>query len=278
MSGSGYGGRHPMTSEDTSKDPPSKDRLRSEASFLEDARLVVSFLEGDACAFDRIYRKHGPRLFAAASMMGAGRADAADIVHEVFVIAMVRLWQIENPAALAPWLFQVLRHEAHRRVRDRRSLMYLEDREREVADIAAPVDPHTDAALVIADEIASTLRSSLAGLADRDREILAALVRRQISGHSEMLLNDTPPETGSRSAARMMTSRMRDRLMASRSALLVARHGQDSCRVLRRMLRDWDGAYDPVIRKRIARHIETCQPCLETRRRFAIEPHSEEPR
>lgn len=256
----------------------SKDETRADASFLEDAELVISFLEGDARAFDRIYRKHGPRLFAAACMMGAGRVDAADIVHEVFVIAMGRLWQIENPAALAPWLFQILRHEAHRRVRDRRSLMSLVDREQEVADIPAPVDPRTDAALVIADEIASTLRSSLAGLEDRDRELLASVVRRQILGGTEMTVSEAPHETVSRSAARMMTSRMRDRLMASRSALLVARHGQDSCRVLRRMLRDWDGAYDPVIRKRIARHIETCQPCLETRRRFSIEPHSEQPR
>lgn len=267
----------------TSKDASSKESMpretgRSDASFREDADLVESFLGGDARAFDRIYRKHGPRLFAAASMMGAGRSDAADIVHEVFAIAMGRLWQIENPASLAPWLFQILRHEAHRRVRDRRSLMYLEDREQEVADIPAPIDPRTDAAVVIAEEIASTMRSSLAGLADRDRELFASVVRRQILGRAAGSANNTPDGGASPSAARMMTSRMRDRLMASRSALLVALHGQDSCRVLRRMLRDWDGAYDPVIRKRISRHIETCHPCRETRRRFSIEPQSEEPR
>lgn len=273
-----------MTSEDTrSKDSPSKSRSskttrRSDASFREDAELVVSFLGGDARAFDRIYRKHGPGLFAAAAMMGAGRVDAADIVHEVFAIAMGRLWQIENPAALAPWLFQILRHEAHRRVRVRRSLVYLEDREQEVADIPAPVDPRTDAAVVIAEEIASTVRSSLAGLEDRDRELFASVVRRQVLGRVAETSNDSPQDGASPSAARMMTSRMRDRLIASRSALLVALHGQESCRVLRRMLRDWDGAFDPVVRKRIARHIETCQPCLETRRRFSFEPHSGEPR
>lgn len=256
----------------------SKDTSPSDASFREDAELVVSFLDGDARAFDRIYRKHGPRLFAAASMMGAGHSDAADIVHEVFAIAMSHLWQIENPAALAPWLFQILRHEAHRRVRDRRSLMFLVDREQEVADIPAPVDPHNEAASVIADEFASTLRSSLAGLEVRDRELLASVVRRQIMGRTDVTANETLNGSTSPSAIRMMTSRMRDRLMASRSALLVARHGQDSCWVLRRMLRDWDGAYDPVMRKRIGRHIEACQPCRETRRRFSIEPHSEEPR
>ncbi|MGA0877776.1 MAG: sigma factor [Ilumatobacteraceae bacterium] len=235
------------------------------ASVREDADLVSSYLQGDLQAFDRIYRKHGPRLVVAASMMGAGRGEAVDVVHEVFAIAMVRLWQIENPEALTAWLYRIMRNETYRRTRDRRSLTSLLDRESEVNDIPAPIDPHTEAATAIADEIAAVLRRSVAGLENRDRDLFASVVRERLLGRSQTY-------GASDSTRRMMTSRMRDRLKASQAALLVALHGRDSCTGLRRLLPDWDGEYDPILRKRITRHIESCSTCRDTRHRLASTP------
>lgn len=235
------------------------------ASVQEDADLVASYLSGDSRAFERIYQKHSPRLVVAATMMGAGRGDAADVVHEVFAIAMVRMWQLENPAALTAWLYRITRHETYRRTRDRHSLTSLIDRESEVHDLPAPIDPHTEGATAIADEVATILRRSVAGLEDRDRDLFATVVRERLMGrNSEYGASD--------STRRMMTSRMRDRLMASQAALLVALHGRDSCGDLRRILRDWDGEYDPVLRKRISRHIVACSICRETGHRLSIAP------
>lgn len=232
------------------------------ASVREDAHLVSSYLQGDSRAFERIYRKHSPRLVAAASMLGAGRIDAFDVVHEVFAIAMVRLWQIENPEALTAWLFRIMRNETYRRSRDRRLLTSLIDREGEIHDIPAPLDPHNEAATAIADEFAIVLRRSVDGLEERDRLLFASMVRERLLGRSSTC-------GASDSTRRMMNSRMRDRLIASQAALLVARYGRDACRELRRLLRDWDGEFHPVLRKRISRHIETCATCDDTRRRLS---------
>lgn len=243
------------------------DALQRNASAQEDADLVSSYLSGDAQAFERIYQKHGPRLLVAASMMGAGRTDASDVVHEVFAIAMVRLWQIENPEALTAWLFRIQRNEIYRRSRDRRSLASIIDRESEIHDIPAPIDPHTEAAAAIADEAAIIFRRSVEGLEARDRVLFAAVVRERLEGKT---LDSACAVTDS--TTRMMTLRMRDRLMASRASLLVALHGQESCDGLRRLLKNWDGEYGPVLRKRLGRHIEACSTCSETRHRFSIGP------
>lgn len=235
------------------------------ASVREDADLVSSYLKGDTQAFERIYRKHGPRLIVAASMMGVGRSEAVDVVHEVFAIALVRLWQIQNPEALTAWLYRIMRNETYRHSRDRRSLTSILDRESEIQDVPAPTDPHTEAAITIADEFATILRRSVAGLEVRDRDLFAAVVRERSVGRSASY-------GATDSTRRMMTSRMRDRLVASHAALLVALHGRDSCRNLRRLLPDWDGEYDPILRKRISRHIESCSICRETRHQHSIGP------
>jgi len=68
---------------------------------------------------------------------------------------------------------------------------------------------------------------------------------------------------------RLMTLRMRERLWVSRSAYLVARHGQQISPLLRQVLRNWSGDFRPLIRKRVTRHMDSCPQCTDTRFRFS---------
>jgi hypothetical protein len=47
----------------------------------------------------------------------------------------------------------------------------------------------------------------------------------------------------------------------------VARTGQDSCPELASLLQGWDGQLTVLLRKRITRHLETCEVCSEEKRR-----------
>ncbi|MDF2743819.1 MAG: putative polymerase subfamily sigma factor, partial [Actinomycetia bacterium] len=49
----------------------------------------------------------------------------------------------------------------------------------------------------------------------------------------------------------------------------MARLGRDDCPDLSRVLADWDGRFSPLIRKRVARHVDSCEVCGAARRKLA---------
>ena len=58
---------------------------------------------------------------------------------------------------------------------------------------------------------------------------------------------------------------------AQRQALLIARRGSSECEELGVVLAGWDGTFSPLIRKRVARHIDGCEVC-ENRRKLMVSP------
>jgi Viral BACON domain len=71
--------------------------------------------------------------------------------------------------------------------------------------------------------------------------------------------------------AYVLLNRLRAQVERSLGALLVARLGRDDCPDLATILTGWDGRFSPLIRKRVARHVDTCEICSE-RRRTAASP------
>jgi hypothetical protein len=70
--------------------------------------------------------------------------------------------------------------------------------------------------------------------------------------------------------ANTMVGRLRETIERSLGALLVARRVQNdpgSCPELATVLHGWDGKFNILMRKRIARHIESCEACEDLRRR-----------
>jgi hypothetical protein len=71
----------------------------------------------------------------------------------------------------------------------------------------------------------------------------------------------------SRSQAHVLASRACGQFETSLGVLLVARSGRASCATLDELLAYWDGQLTPLLRKRLARHIQHCDICGQRRRR-----------
>lgn len=74
-----------------------------------DAELVASARAGDAAALGVLLERHRPRLFATALAILGFRADAEDVVQESFVIALQRIGDVRDPAAIGAWLQMIVR-------------------------------------------------------------------------------------------------------------------------------------------------------------------------
>jgi RNA polymerase sigma factor (sigma-70 family) len=88
---------------------------------LRDARLAT---EGDARAFERLYRKHVPRVHGLARRM-VGHEEADELTQDVFVRAWERLETFRGEAAFGTWIHRVAinvmlaRQEVRKRERGR---------------------------------------------------------------------------------------------------------------------------------------------------------------
>jgi RNA polymerase sigma-70 factor (ECF subfamily) len=57
-------------------------------------------------AFEQVYRTHAPRLFGLACRL-VGRADAEDLLQEIFLTAYRKLEQYKGESTLGTWLFRL---------------------------------------------------------------------------------------------------------------------------------------------------------------------------
>jgi hypothetical protein len=100
------------------------------------------------------------------------------------------------------------------------------------------------------------------GLNPGDREVFELAVRHELPA----------PEVGaalgvSVAHAHARLSRARAQLERALGALLVARTGRRDCPELEQMLQSWDGRLTALVRKRVSRHVESCETCSERQRR-----------
>lgn len=77
---------------------------------LTDADLVAAAGAGRADALGVLWQPHRVALYAAAMAVLRDRDAAMDAVQETFVIALTRLDDIRDPAAVGGWLHRVVRN------------------------------------------------------------------------------------------------------------------------------------------------------------------------
>ena len=231
-----------------------------------DTQLVASYLAGDRSALGSIYDRYGQSLFDTATAMTNNRDDASDMVQDVFVLAAERLGQLRDPSRLKPWLFAILRNEVYRRSR-RRSRQSLTDFSAPEHDAMLPSTPSSSEAVddaIDGAELAELVRSAASGLDARDQLVLELSVRQGLSGDD---LADALGVTAQQSYG--LVHRMRERTERSLGAYCVARRGRKECEELDRILQGWSGDFTVLLRKRVSRHIDDCNTCERSRRRFA---------
>jgi RNA polymerase sigma factor (sigma-70 family) len=233
-----------------------KDQQVSEQT---DAQLVAGVLGGDRDAFAAMYDRYADRLHDFCWSVLRDRDEAADAVQDTFVLVAKRLTQLNDPDRLRPWLYAVARSVALRRVRARKWVVLDE------AEDMADTDPGPDRA---AEQtmLRELVWSAAAGLSERDRALLDLHVRQGLDGAE---LGEAMGVTANH--AYVLLTRLRDQVERSLGALLVARQGRRDCTDLDALLSDWDGRYSPLMRKRVARHVDACAVCSD-RRRVMVSP------
>ncbi len=225
-----------------------------------DEQLVALALTGDRAAFAAIYDRYADRLHDFCVSILRDRDDAADAVQDAFLLAAERLVQLRDPQRLRPWLYAVARSVALRRVRDRKRYAPDFDFATQADTGALPQQAAEQAAL------RELVWSAAAGLSDRDRTLLDLHLRHGLEGAE--LGEAMGIGTGH---AYVLLTRLRGQLERSVGALLIARLGRRDCAELAELLKSWDGQFTPLVRKRIARHVDRCRTCGERRRR-AVSP------
>ncbi|OBK71985.1 RNA polymerase sigma factor [Mycobacterium sp. 1274761.0] len=224
-----------------------------------DAELAVAAAAGDRNAFAGIYDRYADRLHDFCIGMLRDRDSAADCVQDAFCIVSTSVGGLREPDKLRPWLYSIVRNEAHKRLRDLK-------RERpsdEMPDVVSnDASPDTLAHRM---ELANLISEAAGGLSDRDQAVLELAYRQGLDG-PELAMALGVTQTN----ANTMVGRLRDTIERSLGALLVARRVQadpGSCPELAAVLHGWDGKFNILMRKRIARHIESCNACEDLRSR-----------
>lgn len=231
-----------------------------------DAALVSAHLAGDRAALGALYDRFGAGLYDTARAMLRDPDGAADVVQEVFCVAAVKLPQLRDHSRVKPWLYAIARHEIYRRTKQRgrqRSLDAILD-EWGNDPVAAP-DPMADAGGAEAGELAELVRAAAAGLDEQDQLVLELSARQGLVGADLAAAMSVSVRH-----AHTLVFRMRERLERAVGAYIVTRGKRDECAELERVLAGWDGTFDVLWRKRIARHIDGCETCQVTRRGAAV--------
>lgn len=231
----------------------------------DDQDLVAAALGGDRTALAGIYDRHADRVHDMCLHMLRDHDEAADVCAEVFLVAFARLGQLRDPQRLRSWLFAIARHEVYRRSRRRsrtRLVEEVEQMDRLMSEQAALAAEELEAGTADAAAMVAVLRDAAAGLDERDRTVME-LQLQGLDGEELAAALGTSVATGYQHV-----HRMKERLERSVGAVLVARQGRADCDELDRVLRDWDGTFSVLWRKRVARHVDGCEVC--ERRRKAI--------
>jgi RNA polymerase sigma factor (sigma-70 family) len=224
--------------------------------------VVGRALAGERQAWAEIWDEHGLRLHAYARRLLSNPYDVDDVVADTFVTAAERLADLRDPAALRPWLYAICRRHVQRRweardkVRpvDEETLVRVVDSREEVVSRSG-----LDAA-----EATELLWAAAEGMGPADRELLALVLSSDLDSGDVARVTGQPAN-----AVYVRVSRLKDGLGRAAGALLVARHHREDCDELDAVLRDWDGLYSTVWRKRIARHVDGCEVCGGSRERVA---------
>jgi RNA polymerase sigma-70 factor (ECF subfamily) len=131
-----------------------------------DAELLRAIADGDRAAFDRLSRRHLDRAYGVALRMTGSRADAQDVVQDVFL----RLWLKPDSwrpgqAQFSTWLYRVVVNRC----------LDLKRRPKgtDLESVEEPQDPDANAEDSLLEvERSRALEAAVAELPDRQREAI----------------------------------------------------------------------------------------------------------
>ncbi|MEU6270401.1 RNA polymerase sigma factor [Saccharopolyspora shandongensis] len=138
-----------------------------------DAVLAARIANGDTGAFELVVRRYSDGILGMSLRMLGDRAEAEDVVQDVFMTAWRRAGELLEPAALRTWLFQIARRHClivlrRRRTRRTEPVDALPEHRGAVGAATLIVDPQR---AVEAGAGVLALRHALAGLPAKQRDV-----------------------------------------------------------------------------------------------------------
>jgi RNA polymerase sigma factor (sigma-70 family) len=238
---------------------------------MRDSDIVALLVSDDSGSVRRgleaAYATYADRIhdYAHGMLRTADPAAAADVTHDTFLIAQAKAPALRDPDRLRPWLYAIARNECLRVLRQtkRRDPIEYDDGTTHPALLAADAEGSPDMSTDLdRDDLRTLVTAAAAGLSPKDREVFDLSLRHDLRA----------PEVAAAlgvtdNAAHAMLSRVRGQFERALGALSVARHGRQSCDELDQLLTGWDGEFDALWRKRIARHVDSCATCSAVQKR-----------
>jgi RNA polymerase sigma factor (sigma-70 family) len=228
---------------------------------MRDLEIVALLTVGDSAGLEAAYTTYADRIhdYARYMLRGSSPEAAADVTQDTFLIALAKAGSLRDPGRFKPWLYAIARNECLRVIRTARRTTSLDPDDAD--NLAAEGSPDMSTGLA-GDDLRALVHAAAEGLSPKDREVFELGLRHDLSGP------DVARALGvSDNAAHAMLSRVRSQFERALGALMVAREGRGSCPTLDEMLQGWDGSFQPLWRKRIARHISECKDCARLEKR-----------
>ena len=95
------------------------------------SRLIPRVSRAELPAFEELYRQHSARLFSLAWRMCGTRADAEDLLQEIFLLAYRKLPDFRGDASVGTWLYRLAMN---------RCLDHLKSRQTRTMGVTTPLD------------------------------------------------------------------------------------------------------------------------------------------
>ncbi|HEY0001963.1 MAG TPA: sigma-70 family RNA polymerase sigma factor [Actinoplanes sp.] len=218
--------------------------------------LVRNAQAGDEGARDELLSSHLPLIYNIIGRALDGHPDVDDLVQETMLRALRGLPTLREPDRFRSWLVSI----AYRQIQLHIRACQMARKRRLPELVEVPVGDFADrtaAELVVADQ-RQELVEAARWLDDTDRRLLG-LWWQEAAGELTRAELAAALDVRPKHAA-VRVQRMKAQLDAARGVVRALR-AKPRCAELSVMLRRWDGAADPLWRKRLVRHVRDCPQC-----------------
>jgi RNA polymerase sigma-70 factor (ECF subfamily) len=89
------------------------------AEVISDAALVERARQGEAWAFEALYRRHAPAVLRTTARVLARRGDAEDVTQDAFATALEKLDTLDDPSVFRAWVMRTAVRAARWKLRRR---------------------------------------------------------------------------------------------------------------------------------------------------------------
>ena len=160
---------------DSGESSPAADRLD---------QLVRQAKEGNAEAFQELYRAYGKKILNYVYRMTGSRDEAEDLMQDTFVLAYRNLKSLKENARFQSWLFRIAQNNIYQRYRNRPPETESVEREetREFADREGPTEPlRTPEQAFLSQELERIIQTAIDDLPDKYREVFVLSAIHKLS-------------------------------------------------------------------------------------------------